>query len=87
MHRTLNGSMDLRWYPCNCLGGSMHPPSMMMANVNMSTQKSKFCNTRVYTVKNIKLFYYKMYPGTGNVFLELLCGSMDTFTMMMMCMH
>ena len=28
-----------------------------------------------------------MYPGTGNVYLEPLCGSMDTFTIMMMCTH
>ena len=28
-----------------------------------------------------------MYPGTSNVYLEPLCGSMDTFTIMMMCIH
>ena len=27
-----------------------------------------------------------MYAGTSNVYLEPLCGSMDTFTMMMMMM-
>ena len=28
-----------------------------------------------------------MYPGTGTVYLELLCGCMDTFTIMVMCIH
>ena len=50
----------------------MYPLSMMVAN---------FVINRVYTVRNIKLFC----PRTGNVYLELLCRSIDTFTMM--CTH
>ena len=32
---------------------------------------------------DFKCFIAKMYPGTRNVYVEPLCGSMDTFTIMM----